>query len=351
MFGLINMNGRLYDPVLGRMLSPDPYVADGTYSQDFNRYSYARNNPLSYTDPSGEFIFSLFVPVVGVFLDAACWGAVIGGASYTASVAMSSGGFNNWNSNDFWKSMGWGAVSGAVTFGIGEGFSAMGNFAGNFGTEALRGVAHGLAQGGISELQGGDFWQGFTSGTLGSWAGSGYSALGLDETLGTAGMLGFGALSGGIGAAATGGDFWQGAGIGLMTAGLNHAQHKVEKYKFYHMLKRHYRNNNGADFRITRRELIYLSENGQIGKMKDIGDGISQASIDFYGSSLDLKLSFGRATIYYKNGKPYDFYDYYDFDPKPWGTRSYPAEIATRYGNTLNGSPFHIYLGQRFFGK
>jgi RHS repeat-associated protein len=55
-FGLINMNGRMYDPVLGRMLSPDPYVPDGTYSQDFNRYSYARNNPLMYTDPSGEFL-------------------------------------------------------------------------------------------------------------------------------------------------------------------------------------------------------------------------------------------------------------------------------------------------------
>jgi RHS repeat-associated protein len=54
MFGLINMNGRMYDPVLGRMLSPDPYVPDGTYSQDFNRYSYARNNPLMYTDPTGE---------------------------------------------------------------------------------------------------------------------------------------------------------------------------------------------------------------------------------------------------------------------------------------------------------
>jgi RHS repeat-associated protein len=56
MFGLINMNGRMYDPTLGRMLSPDPYVPDGTYTQDFNRYMYARNNPLTYTDPDGEFI-------------------------------------------------------------------------------------------------------------------------------------------------------------------------------------------------------------------------------------------------------------------------------------------------------
>ncbi|GHT34762.1 hypothetical protein FACS189434_11480 [Bacteroidia bacterium] len=53
-FGLINMNGRMYDPLLSRMLSPDNYVANPLYSQDYNRYSYARNNPLKYIDPSGN---------------------------------------------------------------------------------------------------------------------------------------------------------------------------------------------------------------------------------------------------------------------------------------------------------
>ena len=52
-FGLINMNGRVYDPDLGRFLSPDPYVQMPDNSQNFNRYSYALNNPLKYTDPSG----------------------------------------------------------------------------------------------------------------------------------------------------------------------------------------------------------------------------------------------------------------------------------------------------------
>lgn len=53
-FSLINMNGRLYDPMLGRMLSPDNYVQAPDYSQGFNRYSYCLNNPLKFTDPSGE---------------------------------------------------------------------------------------------------------------------------------------------------------------------------------------------------------------------------------------------------------------------------------------------------------
>ncbi|GHU66083.1 hypothetical protein FACS1894123_12070 [Bacteroidia bacterium] len=56
-FGLVNMNARLYDPAVGRFLSPDPYVQMPDFSQNFNRYSYALNNPLKYTDPSGEFLF------------------------------------------------------------------------------------------------------------------------------------------------------------------------------------------------------------------------------------------------------------------------------------------------------
>lgn len=52
-FNLVNMNGRLYDPIVGRMLSPDNNVADAGNSQAYNKYSYVSNNPLKYTDPSG----------------------------------------------------------------------------------------------------------------------------------------------------------------------------------------------------------------------------------------------------------------------------------------------------------
>ena len=53
-FGVVNMNARLYDPLLGRFLSPDPYVQAPDNTQNYNRYSYALNNPLVYTDPTGE---------------------------------------------------------------------------------------------------------------------------------------------------------------------------------------------------------------------------------------------------------------------------------------------------------
>ena len=52
--GLINMNGRLYDPKLHRFLQPDNYVQDTSNTQNYNRYGYVLNNPLKYTDPSGE---------------------------------------------------------------------------------------------------------------------------------------------------------------------------------------------------------------------------------------------------------------------------------------------------------
>ncbi len=51
--GFVHMNGRVYDPRLGRFVSPDPIVQFPTFSQSYNRYSYVLNSPLSYTDPSG----------------------------------------------------------------------------------------------------------------------------------------------------------------------------------------------------------------------------------------------------------------------------------------------------------
>ena len=50
---LVDLNGRVYDPTVGRMISADPTIPDPLFSQSFNRYSYVFNSPLENTDPSG----------------------------------------------------------------------------------------------------------------------------------------------------------------------------------------------------------------------------------------------------------------------------------------------------------
>ena len=53
-FGLVNMNGRLYDPIVGRMLSVDNFVHESAGLLGYNRYAYAFNNPLRFVDPDGD---------------------------------------------------------------------------------------------------------------------------------------------------------------------------------------------------------------------------------------------------------------------------------------------------------
>ncbi|NOQ27297.1 MAG: hypothetical protein GQ564_18200 [Bacteroidales bacterium] len=54
MFNLINMNGRVYDPVVSRFISADNNIQAPSFSQSYNRYSYCMNNPLMFSDPTGE---------------------------------------------------------------------------------------------------------------------------------------------------------------------------------------------------------------------------------------------------------------------------------------------------------
>jgi RHS repeat-associated protein len=57
--GVIHMGGRVYDPLLGRFLSPDPNIDGVDDTQGWNRYSYVINNPLRFTDPSGYGLFGI----------------------------------------------------------------------------------------------------------------------------------------------------------------------------------------------------------------------------------------------------------------------------------------------------
>ena len=200
-----DFGARFYDPMLGRWFNVDPAA------QVANPYLFCGNAPMMYIDKDGRIFW--MIPAIAI-------GAAIGAASYTLSVALSPGGFDNWNWGGFFQSIGIGAVSGAVTSGIGKIFGDIGKF----GTEVARGFTHGVVQGGFSSLQGGDFLSGFASGTLSTWIGHGAVALGITKS--TVGQLGFGALSGGLGSLAMGGDFLQGATTGLMVTALNQLQHR-----------------------------------------------------------------------------------------------------------------------------
>ena len=84
---LIHMNGRVYDPVVARFISPDPYIQAPDMSQSFNRYTYVWNNPLRYTDPTGEIVFIPFI--VGAIKVAGYASAVYG--AYETGQAIGEG--------------------------------------------------------------------------------------------------------------------------------------------------------------------------------------------------------------------------------------------------------------------
>ncbi|QHI38239.1 tRNA(Glu)-specific nuclease WapA [Kordia antarctica] len=104
---LIHMNGRMYDAKLGRFLSPDNFIQDPYNTQSFNRYGYVWNNPLSFSDPSGEIIWAAVL--VGVIV-----GAISGAAAYIGHAIQT----GNWSWGGFGMAILGGAIVGGLTYGI-----------------------------------------------------------------------------------------------------------------------------------------------------------------------------------------------------------------------------------------
>ena len=202
---LINMNGRLYDPILGRMLSPDNYVQDATSTQGYNRYSYVMNNPLKYTDSDGEWvnfaIGAVFGAIsgyqIGMANNASGWGMVgyiFGGAAIGAASSGAAAGVS--------------AIGGGVT--AGAGFSGM---ASNWNGDAmLKGALTGGISGGAGGLVGAAFGGGsgaFLGGAVGSGLNTKLNGGSNEDVFKSAGI-------GGV----------TGLGLYHLTSGINYAKYR-----------------------------------------------------------------------------------------------------------------------------
>ena len=215
--GIIQMNGRIYDPKLGRFLQADPHIQAPADTQMYNRYSYVRNNPLNATDPSGYFLEDLdrlgkkvgrsliraavkifgaeIVNLVGSAVSS-YYGGAVGAAlwSYEFSRAMGA------SSSQALRSAAITYVTMVVSYGVQDM---------NWASQALiKGFVGGVA----AELQGGKFGHGFVSAGLSSLAGnigpvdSGASIGNVDV-----GQVAVDAVVGGTISEVTGGKFANGA--------------------------------------------------------------------------------------------------------------------------------------------
>lgn len=234
--GLIHMNGRLYDPLLGRMLSPDPIVQEPYNAQNLNRYSYVLNNPLSYTDPSGlSFVkkywraivaaaITIFAPYLGPWT-ATWWGAAtIGFVSGTVATGSLEGGL-------------WGAFSAGVFNAIGGSFRgvAEGNAAGvsTVGKTGLTStqfagkvLSHATAGGVMSAMQGGKFGHGFASAGITQAFAPGIDGIDEANTGYSAARVIAAAVVGGTASVASGGKFANGAITGAFSRAFNDEMHR-----------------------------------------------------------------------------------------------------------------------------
>ena len=225
--GIIHMNGRIYDPKLGRFLQADPFVQSPKNSQSLNRYTYVYNNPLSYTDPSGYFSLKKIWRKVRPFVAIA---VVVVGMIVAPELAFLWGGLSGYISSGNITGALIGAFGALAFQGVGSAFRSLAETtrAGLQGlVQAGKVLAHGAVGGVMSYFGGGKFGHGFAAagftqafaGPIGSFDGGnvGFSA---QRTLAAA-------VVGGTASELTGGKFANGAATGAFSRAFNDELHPV----------------------------------------------------------------------------------------------------------------------------
>jgi RHS repeat-associated protein len=223
---LVHMNGRVYDPGLGRVLSADPIIQAPYMTQSYNRYTYVMNNPLALTDPSGYnwltkglrgLIFGVtsLIPAIGNRLDnffanskfgqfalssiLTFYGGSPGAALASAYLTAVQGGSE---SDIFMAGLKTGAtafafeLAGGVGGGGEAGANSFGRYAAHAGAGCLSGYANGEGCG-----------RGAASAVAGKFMTNGMDAAGFDKAQMFVGTV----VAGGVTSALGGGKFANGA--------------------------------------------------------------------------------------------------------------------------------------------
>jgi len=166
--GLYYYHARYYDPDLGRFIQADPIVPVPGDPQALNRYSYVRNNPVNFVDPSGyKWSWKKFFGIVAIVAVAVTGVGLLGELAAGSAVAATAFGTSAFGEAFLAASpaiAGWGALAGTAS-GIGFALtpgSASSGFAATVGAAtAVGGTVLGagaLAPGavlGAAALQGG----------------------------------------------------------------------------------------------------------------------------------------------------------------------------------------------------
>jgi RHS repeat-associated protein len=188
--GVIHMNGRIYDPLIGRFMSADPFIQAPENLQSHNRFAYVMNNPLSYTDPSGYFSLKKLFRAVLAIAVGYFTGQWIGNAFQSAAVGA--------NATTAFASIAPAASAGSALTSLGSAIAGMGGgfAAGLVGSGSLKGAINGAFSGGVFGAIGG-------LGAEGSWSTGQYVAAhaagGCITSVAGGGQCGPGALSAAFG--------------------------------------------------------------------------------------------------------------------------------------------------------
>ena len=233
-FQLVHMNGRVYDPSLGRFMSADPFVQFPESTQGLNRYSYAANNPLSFTDPSGYFI-SIFkgirnffrkilsIPIVrtianiaNVIISAHCGPAAAAClAAGSAAITGAAGG----DIGDMFKAAAIAYASAAAFQYVGHGMPLPKNPGLRYLAKA---AAHGVVGGVRSVASGGKFGPGFLAASFTQLASPAIAGIEGKGFGGTSARVIAAAVVGGTASRLGGGKFANGAVTGAFMWMYNH---------------------------------------------------------------------------------------------------------------------------------